>query len=475
VIGASLQQPSAWDQTVDALLDFTPSGAESVVRPTEIRDEQDLADYLVAKFGIVIPSTRCCTGHLPPWEAFCDAYFARSPVTVWKASRGFGGKSQTLALLGNVEAATLRADVNVLGGTGQQSERVLEAMDRFWKHPTAPRELLASEPAKKETRFVWGNVIRALMASTASVRGPHPQRLRMDEVDEMDLHILDAAMGQTMSKPAIPAQTVLSSTHHYPDHTMTEILRRAHDRGWPVYEWCWRETLEPHGWLPQSEVTRKRSRSPTPCGRRNTTSRSRRPTTARSSPKPSSGCSAATSGCSLALLASWCRSKGRSAARATRTVPTGRASRTTRRSSRCAPTCARCAWSPGSGSAACPGRRWSAYLEDRHRRIRRRALHDGTGLGDVIAGYLTRPATAFILVGRDRSGSVLGIRQRDRARRDRAPLISSLQSEHKFVTTKDLYEPSGHPPDGVVAGALAYRASRGGGSLVDTVTSASTS
>jgi hypothetical protein len=157
------------------------------VRPTVIRDEQDLAEYLRRQVRHRHPLEALLHRPPPPWEAFCDAYFARSPVTVWKASRGFGGKSQTLALLGNVEAATLRADVNVLGGTGQQSERVLEAMDRFWKHPTAPRDLLASEPAKKETRFVWGNVIRALMASTASVRGPHPQRLRMDEVDEMDL------------------------------------------------------------------------------------------------------------------------------------------------------------------------------------------------------------------------------------------------------------------------------------------------
>jgi hypothetical protein len=36
------------------------------------------------------------------------------------------------------------------------------------------------------------------MASQASVRGPHPHRLRLDEVDEMALDIFDAAMGQTL-------------------------------------------------------------------------------------------------------------------------------------------------------------------------------------------------------------------------------------------------------------------------------------
>ena len=36
-------------------------------------------------------------------------------------------------------------------------------------------------------------------------------------------------------------------------------LRRAAEQGWPVYEWCYRETLEPHGWLTEDQVTRKRT------------------------------------------------------------------------------------------------------------------------------------------------------------------------------------------------------------------------
>jgi hypothetical protein len=740
-LGVSLQQPSAWDQAVAAALDFTATGGDTSVKPDIIRDEADLAEYLATKFGIVIPNKACCTGHQPPWEAFCDAYFARSPVTVWKASRGFGGKSQTLALLGNVEAATLRADVNVLGGTGQQSERVLEAMDRFWKHPSAPRELLASEPAKKETRFVWGNVIRALMASTASVRGPHPQRLRMDEVDEMDLHILDAAMGQTMSTPGIPAQTVLSSTHHYPDHTMTEILRRAHDRGWPVYEWCvasdtlvdtpngpvpicrlkagdevyafdgngftsvriadawsngvkrtiridtphgviectpehklltargwveagaidigdqivsgvldtagalgpqsnavvssllspaesskvrhgdgqpmrlrraeagsieavprllpdrlgeaehqrarsddagagddeaaaivagvasggairgngaavcaavsdrpirggllsagsqhgrrslrpdapeqsggaiqgrgagrddrgsgasvrdslrpryapvvaiaagrtvdvwdiavpqfhsflanglvahncWRETVEPHGWLPQSEVARKRLevttamweaeydlQEPSADNRAIVTEAVERMF------KRSLGVFPGTPGKLVQIEgpvrggvyrhgADWAKKQDYTQ------VVTVRVDVTPMRI---------VAWLRQRRE---PWPKMVGYLEDRLDEYGGKALHDGTGLGDVIDGYLTRPATPFILVGRDRQDLFSEYVSAIERGEIEAPVIDSLRSEHKFATTKDLYEPSGHPPDGIVAGALGYRASR---------------
>ena len=43
---------------------------------------------------------------------------------------------------------------------------------------------------------------------------------------------------------ACQAQTVISSTHQYPDGTMTTLLQRAASQGWPLYTWCWQETLE---------------------------------------------------------------------------------------------------------------------------------------------------------------------------------------------------------------------------------------
>ena len=210
-------------------------------------------------FGIRIPAVACCPDHVAPAHAFCDAYFGRAPVAVWKASRGFGGKSTLLALLALTEAVTLQADITILGGSAQQSERVLEAMSWMWHSPRAPSHLLAGPRAMRKTRFVWGNTITALSASQTAVRGPHPQRLRIDEADEMDVSVLDAALGQPMDRAGVQAQTVISSTHQHPDGTMTTVLQRAASQGWPIYQWCYRETLEPQGWLTQAEVDRKRA------------------------------------------------------------------------------------------------------------------------------------------------------------------------------------------------------------------------
>ena len=224
-----------------------------------IANEDDLRAFLLEYTGISIPDVQVCEHHTTPWRAFCDAYFSKYPVVVWLASRGFGGKTFLNSLLTWTEAVTLKADTNVLGASGEQSARVLEYLEDRWAYPNAPVELLDGDPSKMRTKLTWGNKIVALMASQKSVRGPHPQRLRLDEVDEMAMPILDAAFGQPMKgSSGIETNIVLSSTRQYSGGTMDKMLERAARKGWGVYEWCYRENLEPHGWLSEEEVDEKK-------------------------------------------------------------------------------------------------------------------------------------------------------------------------------------------------------------------------
>ena len=141
---------------------------------------------------------------------------------------------------------------------GNSPSRVVECLHRLLAAGQVPPAWLASAPTFTKITLAWGNTIQALTASQTAVRGAHPTRLLLDEIDEMELRILEAAQGQPMDRNGVRAQTVMSSTHQYPDGTVTAMRRRAAELGWPVYEWCYRETLEPHGWLSEDQVTRKR-------------------------------------------------------------------------------------------------------------------------------------------------------------------------------------------------------------------------
>lgn len=239
---------------------FMPAPA-IIGRPPQTRDE--LFWFIAACWGVVVPRTRVCPDHTPPFEALAEAFFGEKSVTIWIGSRGFGGKTKTLSILGMTEMVALGAFVTILGGSGQQSLRVHETMSEAWEHPGAPKDLLLRDPTQLSTFLVNGAKARTLMASTKSVRGPHPQRMRLDEIDEMDMNVLESAQGQPMSTRKIKSQTVMSSTWQYPTGTVSKVVKRADELGWPVRKWCYKETSNPiDGWLDRHEVERKKSEIP---------------------------------------------------------------------------------------------------------------------------------------------------------------------------------------------------------------------
>lgn len=424
-----------------------------------IRSDTELLAYVERTFGVRIPTTRVCEHHCAPATAFCDAYFGRHPVMIWKGSRGFAGKSFTLATLGVVMAATLKADVTVLGGSGQQSARVLEAMDKLWAAPEAPRELLDGEPGQYVTRFKDGQKIVALTASQASVRGPHPQALLMDEIDEMSPKILEAAQGQPMDKGDVLGRTVLSSTHQYQNGTMTAMLARAADKGYPVYEWCWRETVEPHGWLTQAQVVRKRHeiteamwnteydlQAPSEEGL--AINRERVEAIFRRElgtvPGAENECylfEAPIPAARYVHSADWARKQDHTVILTWRVdVVPYRIVAFERMQKRPWP------YMVGRLDA-----RMDAYPGP--------CLHDATGIGDVVQGYVKHQIEPFLMLGRARhdvlTEYIAAVERGD----VESPYIESMAGEHRYATTDDVFG-AGHLPDTISAGALGYRAAK---------------
>lgn len=432
---------------------------------------EELWWWVVATWGVRIPRVAVCEGHCAPFDAFADAFFARSSVAIWKASRGFGGKTQLLSLLGMSELVALGAFVTILGGSGAQSQRVHETMTEAWNYPGSPSYLLLKDPTKFDTFLTNGGKARTLMASTKSVRGPHPQRMRLDEIDEMELNVLESAQGQPMRKrnkdgELIETNTVMSSTHQYPDGTMTTLLRRAKEQNWPVYHWCFRETSNPKdGWLKQDEIERKKSEIPSAMWSAeyelqepSFQGRAIDEDAVNTMFDPLLGEVEGREGQYIQLGkprrdrdyitgADWAKSRDQTVI---------------------------CTWDVTEepwrlvAYERIARRPWPVMvkrLNVRWRKYGGKVAHDATGLGGVIDDLIEVPKFAeqrdlngIIMAGRQRAEIINEYVNAVESGKLIAPRIGTMYDEHRFVTPDDLYNgsASAHLPDSIAAAALAY-------------------
>ena len=443
---------------------------------------EELYQAVIDITGLSIPNIKVCPGHCSPFDAFVDAYYAKHPISVWLASRGFGGKSIMLAQLSMVEAVTLGAAVNLLGGSGEQAKRVHGYMrgedtnipHTFWGNPGAPDHLLLTEPTSNRTRLTNFGRIQVLMASQTSVRGPHPQRLRLDEVDEMSIEIFDAAMGQTMEARGIREQTVASSTWQNPDGTMTEILRRASDNGWPVYQWCYKETMQ--GWLSPAQVERKRETISESMWTVEYDLQEPRgemfaidPTKVDNMFKHELGEYEGIPGEAIVVepydagtpeldtehphyvqpgsyvtAADWAKKTDRTV------ITTIRID--------CTP--ARIVAFQQMGRLPWPD--MIAAFDKQANDYPGEAVHDATGLGDVVDDLITVDAYPIYMVGRHRQDIFSNYIKAIENAEIISPFIRYLYGEHRYCKRDDLYKAGGHPPDSFVSCALAWTISGGG-------------
>lgn len=259
----------------------TTGPALHITRLPETKAE--LWHWYATVLGIKFPTVQVCPDHIAPFDLVWAIYKRYFPVVVVKGSRGFSGKSWLLGSASIGTAILQGIHVNVLGGSAAQSLNVHEISQDIWYRNYAPRNLLAKDPTRYETLLTNGGRIRALMASTRSVRGPHPNILCVDELDEIeDPFLLDSALGQAMTQTSgttgqeMVPMNVLISTHHYPDGLMSEVWERAEEKGcketnihqpdpvrWLRATWCWRESLRrpgnPGGWLSPDMVESKRA------------------------------------------------------------------------------------------------------------------------------------------------------------------------------------------------------------------------
>ena len=227
------------------------------------RTDEELWWLTQALLGHRIPRTKVCPDHDAPFDAFSTAYFNREPQILIRGSRGLAGKSRLIALLGLTYAAVRGSDVNILGGSLNQSNNIHQTIRDALEYKNAPTYLIKDQ-SQTMIRLYNGAKIQPLTASQKTVRGPHPPFLLLDEIDEMDPEILESAKGQPMPQSnylgeIVPAQTVMASTLQYADKAMAQEMKRFEEENLPIYNWCHMESSNPiDGWLDPDFIAQKK-------------------------------------------------------------------------------------------------------------------------------------------------------------------------------------------------------------------------
>ena len=439
------------------------------------QNDDELWAVVNKMWGVVIPRHTCGNpDHTAPFQAFADAYFARNgTIALWHGSRGLSGKSFMLSILGLTMSFLLGSDVNLLGGSLSQSTNIHEHMRMAMDSVNSPRYMIKTE-SQTLIKLTNRARIRPLTASQRTVRGPHPPRLLLDEIDEMDLDILNAALGQPMPQDnylgeRVRPYTVMCSTWQNPEGTFTTKLREFEEKGLPIVQWCYQCSANPiDGWLEQETIEAKKLEIPAEMWR-----------TEYELGEPSIGNRAFNTEAVDKMFDVKPEPIRENVSKAFEEY-------TFAEPERDGYYVAAADWGKEQDFTVIsvwrgdrdpfelvyylrvnrrPYPQMIGWFNDAIQRYMADAIHDSTGLGNVVSDYVDVRARGFTMTGEKRAAMLTEYVNAVEKGRLRAPRIQTAYLAHKYAQVGDLYSNSQafHLPDEVASFALAFRTlSRGG-------------
>lgn len=210
-----------------------------------IKNQVELDNFLLAlKEPKISTKVNCGKNHNSPFEFLSDVILNRVRDFILWANRS-GSKSYMAGLITWFKSSSKKLfETCILGGSESQSQKSYKAINDFWRISELSQDLLKKEPMITKTEWLNGSLVSILTASQKSVRGPHPQSLILDEIDEMTWEIFDAALSQPQSRYNIDSSTGIFSTNHNIGGTMDQALAIAEKGGLKLYKYCIWECLE---------------------------------------------------------------------------------------------------------------------------------------------------------------------------------------------------------------------------------------
>ncbi len=124
-----------------------------------------------------------------------------------------------------------RLETKLLGGSKDQSLLSYKAMELF-RDITDPKSTrLDGDMLQSRATFLNKAEVSISTASMTAVRGPHPQVLKLDEIDEISDDIYEAALSQPTEKWGHKDSLGMFSTNHNIMGQMDKALANAKEHG----------------------------------------------------------------------------------------------------------------------------------------------------------------------------------------------------------------------------------------------------
>lgn len=153
-----------------------------------------------------------------------------------------GGKTLDFAILNLLDLmANDNCEVASLAAIQPQAQRCYRYMMQFMKRSKFCTELLKGDPTMSKSYFKNNSLMEILVATISGVNSPHPQKVKMDEVDLIPWFILQQAFSMVQTKEGVPGVMVLGSTRKFSQGPMQRLITQGNAK---LYAWCIWEVVE---------------------------------------------------------------------------------------------------------------------------------------------------------------------------------------------------------------------------------------
>ncbi|MBW8001744.1 MAG: hypothetical protein FVQ80_06940 [Planctomycetes bacterium] len=219
-----------------------------------IEDRAVLYWYITEFLNLNIPRQRTCElfnpdkheadyPHCSPFDLVADMFFEEVRNVIVFANRT-GGKTTNVAVLNHLDMAFKGGcEVASAGAIKEQANKVYKYFLGFHKNSTLS-SLYERIPTKSKTIYTNHSEQEVITGTVTGLNSPHPQKVRLDEVELIEWDVIQEAHSMSMSKEGITGQNLFLSTRKYDSGTFQRLLEEADDTGMVVYSWCIWEILE---------------------------------------------------------------------------------------------------------------------------------------------------------------------------------------------------------------------------------------